>query len=125
MASVSAPSGNLVATMAVMAINPDGTPAGQSPVATTATQSNVASSGTSVTLAAANANRKTILIANDSTAVLYISLAGGAASTTNYSLALGPVASSIAPVATINNYTGAITGIWASANGFARVTELA
>lgn len=90
----------------------------------TGTKASVTSAAASTTLAASNANRKTLIITNESTAVLYIDLSGGTASATSYSVVLGPTASSVSPSFTITNFTGPVTGIWASANGFARVTEL-
>lgn len=83
----------------------------------------VASSATAVTLKAANTSRKSITIANDSTAILYVLLGTGTVSSTNYSMALA-AKSSVASVMTVDNYTGIITGIWASVNGNAMVTEL-
>lgn len=80
----------------------------------------VVSSASSVTILAANAARKGATITNDSTAILYLSLAGGTASTSNYSVQLSSGAYYEVPF-TINT---ALTGIWASANGNARVTEL-
>jgi hypothetical protein len=88
----------------------------------TVTNSNVASSATSVTILASNASRLGATVFNDSTAVLYLNLAGNAASTTNYTVQLVSNAYYELPPAHI--YTGAITGIWASANGNARVCEL-
>ena len=88
---------------------------------TTATLSNVASSATSVTILAANANRKGASFFNDSTAILYLALTSSAASTTNYTVQIPAGAYyELEPAA----YTGQLTGIWASANGNARVTEL-
>jgi len=91
------------------------------PASTGATTS-VASSATVVTLKALNANRKKISIANDSTAILYVLLGAGTVSTTVYSFALA-AKSGVAFDRTIEGYTGVITGIWASANGFATITE--
>lgn len=90
--------------------------------AMTPTASNVASSATSVTLLASNANRKMAVITNESTAVLYVKL-GAAASATSYTYKLG--AGDAAEILPEQNYiyTGIIDGIWASANGAARVTE--
>lgn len=88
----------------------------------TATNSNVSGSATSVTLLASNANRLGATIYNDSTAILYVNLAGNAASITNYTVQL--VSGAYYELPTPHLYTGAITGIWASATGAARVTEL-
>lgn len=83
----------------------------------------VASSATAVTLKAANTSRIAVTIANDSTAILYILLGTGTVSTSLYTYAL-PAKATVASDRTISGFTGAITGIWASANGAALVTEL-
>lgn len=90
--------------------------------AATATNSNVASSATSVTILASNTSRKGASVYNDSTQILYLNLQGNAASTSNYTTQIGPQGFYELPPPAI--YTGTITGIWASANGNARVTEL-
>lgn len=90
----------------------------------TGTTSQVASNAASVTILAANANRKGFSIQNDDANPLFLRFAnGGAASATVYSARLiqfgyyddkdgGAV------------YTGAVTGIWSAAGaGAARVTE--
>ena len=94
--------------------------------ALTSTLTNVASSATSVTILAANANRKTVIIANDSTAILYLKFNASAASTSSYTIALVPLSSSIPATVTLKgeDYSGEIRGIWAFANGNARVTEV-
>jgi hypothetical protein len=87
----------------------------------------VASSVTSVILLASNTDRKAAIIANDSTALLYILLKGEDASTNNYSATLSPIAADgKRDYFTLkgDDYAGEITGIWESANGHARVTEL-
>lgn len=89
------------------------------PVSATATQTSVSSSATTVTLLASNASRKSFSIFNDSTKVLYISFAA-TANTSAYGVKLfsdglyenGEVV-----------YTGVISGIWASANGSAKIVE--
>ncbi len=80
---------------------------------------NVASSATSVTLFAANAGAKTRTVFNDSTAVLYIALSATAASTTAFTVSIQAAGYYEVP----GVYGGAVTAIWASANGFARTTE--
>ena len=88
--------------------------------ASTASLSNVSSSASNVTILATNANRKRVVIVNDSTATLYLKF-GATASATSYTYLLygGDIYESPSfPV-----YTGQIDGIWASANGAARVTE--
>ena len=94
--------------------------------AAASTLANVASSATSVTLLAANNNRKTAIIINDSTSDLYVTLNASAASTTNYSLFLAAKVGNTPSFLAINgdDYSGEIRGIWSSANGFARITEV-
>lgn len=94
---------------------------GPQPAAATGTPSNVAGSAASVTVLAANPNRKGAVVYNDSTAVLYLLLsAAGPASLTNYTVQL-PAQSYFELPPPV--YTGIVLGIWAAANGFARVTE--
>jgi hypothetical protein len=87
--------------------------------ADTATLSNVASSATSVTILATNTGRLGCSIQNDSTEVLYLKF-GTTASSTSYTVKMSADAHYEVPF----GYTGRIDGIWASANGNARVTEL-
>src|SRR5579859_6856713 len=54
--------------------------------AATGTKSNVAGSASSVTILASNTSRKGAMVYNDSTAILYLDLSGGVASTTSYSV---------------------------------------
>lgn len=85
-----------------------------------ATLSNVASSATNVTLLASNASRRGATIFNDSTAVLYVKFGATASATSHVvQMAAGSYYELPQPV-----YTGVIDGIWASANGSARITEL-
>lgn len=90
------------------------------PAATGASLSNVASSATSVTLLAANAARRGAVIHNDSTAALYVKF-GATASATSFTYLLTAGAVLEFPLPT---YVGVVDGIWASANGNARCTEL-
>ena len=95
---------------------------GQTVTGNAPTLSSKASSASAVTLLAANTNRKGALIYNESTAVLYLGLCPVASvSTTNYTLqiAAGGYYELPAPV-----YTGELSGVWAAANGSARITEL-
>lgn len=87
--------------------------------APTGTLSNVASSATSVTLLAANVARQGATIYNDSTQVLYAKF-GATASATSFTVLMVAAAYYEVPF----GYTGIIDGIWASANGNARVTEI-
>lgn len=86
---------------------------------TTPSQSSVASSATNVTILSSNVNRLGATIFNDSTQVLYLKL-GATASTSSYTVQLASNAYYEVPF----SYTGQIDGIWASANGNARITEL-
>ena len=88
-------------------------------VADSASLVNVGSSTSSVTLASANAGRNGLVIVNDSTAVLYVKY-GSTASSSSYTYKLG--AGDIFEMSIV--YTGIVTGIWASVNGNARVTEI-
>ncbi len=88
-------------------------------VAGTADLTNVGSSTSSVTLAAANSGRNGLTIVNDSTAVLYMKY-GTTASSSSYTYKLE--AGDTFEMGTV--YTGIVTGIWASVNGNARVTEI-
>jgi hypothetical protein len=84
-----------------------------------ATTANVASSATNVTLFAAIGSVKGRAIWNDSTSVLYVKY-GATASTTSYTVQLAAGAYYEFPQAC---YAGIVDGIWASANGSARVTS--
>ena len=98
--------------------NGDGT--GGIGTSATATMTSVASSASSVTILAANANRKGASIVNASTAILYLKLGGGTATaTTAHSVQMATLTYYEVPF----GFTGAITGIWASANGSANITE--
>jgi hypothetical protein len=91
------------------------------PAPTGGTKVSIAAATSSTTLLAANATRKQALTFNDSTANLYLDLTGGTASTTSYTVKVGPGGYFEIPWPV---YTGAVTGIWDSAAGSARVTEL-
>lgn len=88
---------------------------------TAGTQSTVAGSASSGTILASNAARLGATVYNDSTAILYLSNSATTASTTVYSIQLSPGSYYEVPF----GYTGQLTGIWASATGNARVSELA
>lgn len=91
----------------------------------TPTQTSVASSATNVTVVASNANRLGATITNESTQNLYLKL-GATASATSYTVLLpGAAAAPYAYYEIPFGYTGIVDGLWASANGNARVTELA
>lgn len=88
--------------------------------ASTATRTNVAASATSVTLLAANTSRKDSVIYNDSTANLYVGLGAVAVSTSSFTVLVAGGGYYEVPY----GYTGEIRGLWSSATGSARVTEL-
>jgi hypothetical protein len=85
----------------------------------------VASSATNVTLLAANPNRKSASIFNDSTQVLFVKL-GVTASATSFTYRLTANSTLELPSVTPSGqpWVGQIDGIWASANGNARITEV-
>jgi len=84
------------------------------------TISTVASSASSVTLIAARSARKKMIITNASTAILYVSLGTATATaTTGHSFQIPSLGTFV-----LDDYTGAATAIWASANGSAQVTEI-
>jgi hypothetical protein len=89
------------------------------PTSSTGTQTNVTSSVTNVTLLAANGSRKGATIYNDSTKKVFVKF-GATASNTSFAAKLSAGDYMEVPF----GYTGIIDGIWESANGFARVTEL-
>jgi hypothetical protein len=84
------------------------------------TLSNVASAAADTLLLAANPNRAAATIWNDSTATLFVNLGTTVSSATNYTAQVLTQAGYTVPA----TWTGMVRGIWASANGFARVTEL-
>lgn len=88
--------------------------------ATTATLSSVSSSASNGTLLAENADRIGVLVVNDSTATLYLKY-GATASTSSYTVKLEPGSYWEMPQPI---WVGIIDGIWSSANGAARITEL-
>lgn len=86
----------------------------------TATLTSVASSAVSVTILAANAARRHAYIVNDGNKTLFLAFAA-TASLTAYTVAVSSRGTFELPK---DGYTGIITGIWDSANGSARVTEV-
>jgi hypothetical protein len=86
----------------------------------TGAKSSVGASTSSVTVLASNTARRSFAVYNDSTVALYLDLTGGTATTSSFSVLLngGDYYESPTPA-----YVGAVTGIWASATGSARVTE--
>lgn len=88
---------------------------------TTGTETNVASSATDVTILAANTARLGASVYNDSTQILYLLLAAGTSSATNYTVQMPP--NSFFELSGPSVYNGIIKGLWAAVNGNARVTE--
>lgn len=86
--------------------------------ATEGVLTNVASSVSSVTILSAS-NRKGFSVFNDSAAVLYLRLGSGTASPTAHTTQVPSKGYYEGPYI----YGGVVTGIWASADGAARVTE--
>lgn len=92
------------------------------PLNLTPTLANVASSATNVTLFAANPAARGRIIFNDSTAILSIKF-GATASATSFTDQVAAASRYVFPDTPF--YSGQVDGIWASANGNARTTELA
>lgn len=106
---------------AMVAVGADGFAVTSRPTAnTTGTQSIVASSGSDVTILASNAARLGATVFNDSTQILYLLLSNATSSATVYTLQMAANGYYEVPF----GYSGVIKGIWASANGNARVTEI-
>lgn len=89
---------------------------------TVATLTSVASAITSSVLLATNTARKSFVIYNESTSVLFVAFAA-TASATAYTVQV-LAGGTFVPPANLR-ITGVISGIWTTANGFARITELA
>lgn len=106
------------------ALKTSGTASFTPPAAGTGTRTNVVGAAADTTILAANTNRRGATIYNDSSALLYLLLGTGTASTTNFTVILGGNGSGIGGYYELPfNYTGIVKGIWASATGNARVTE--
>ncbi len=88
------------------------TPAGSS------TTGNVSGSTSSQTILPANASRKGFIVYNDSSATLYIKY-GATASATSFTEKLYSNSSY-----SETRYTGRVDGVWSTATGAARITEL-
>lgn len=88
--------------------------------ASAATLSNQTASDSNATLLSANNKRTGVIIHNDSSASLYVKY-GAAASSSSYTYKLLGAQTWEMPDPV---YTGQIDGIWDSATGTARITEL-
>jgi len=86
----------------------------------TPTTTSVASSGTSVTILAANSNRRGFSVSNISTSKLYLSFSTPATTLNSFIEVPAGAFLLLDQQCIISN---AIYGIWASANGTAQVTE--
>jgi hypothetical protein len=85
----------------------------------TVTFTTVSSSASSKTIIAANPRRRKLILVNTSTAILYLNFTGGTATaTTAHGYQMASNTNLI-----LDNYTGPVSGIWASANGQVNVTE--
>lgn len=115
--------GTKTGTQHVIGVNADGSlnvSQVTSVVSNSATLSNKTSSISSQVILASNSNRKGFIFFNDSTSNCYIAFAS-TASNSSFTIFLnsGMTYQNEAII-----YTGIISGIWSSANGFLRVTEL-
>ena len=96
---------------------------GVGPSPQTVTLAKIAGANSSTTLFAAATGRVSMrMIYNDSTAILYVALDGSTASTSNYSVQIAPQGYFEVP-GPGDVPGGAVTGIWASANGNAYLTS--
>lgn len=86
-----------------------------------ATVTSVPSSAASVMLVDAEGSREGLLIFNDSTQILYVKL-GTTASLADYSFQIAPKGYWEADQEAV--YAGRIDGIWAAANGAAKITSI-
>ena len=86
---------------------------------TSDTPTTVSSLATTQTLIAANANRRSLTIFNNSTAILYVRFGASATQVgAKIPIGAGGYYEMPSPI-----YTGVISGIWASANGNASIYE--
>lgn len=101
--------------------NPSDLTSGTTASPSTPSVTSVSAAASDTLLLAANANRKQAFFYNDSTATLYLLFGTGVASTSNYSVQIGPqVLYEVSWPVTNNGFHG----IWSAANGAVKVTEL-
>ncbi len=81
----------------------------------------VSGNASSVPLLAANNNRKTFFVYNESPATLYLAWSG-TASLTSYTSQVPP--NNLYEMPNASTWQGAVSGIWTSAVGAARITEV-
>lgn len=92
----------------------------QEKTSSTAVLTSVTASASTQQLVAANTARKKLIIFNDSSAILYVAFAATASLTAfTYKIAAGSSIELNLPI-----YPGVISGIWDSATGAARITEI-
>lgn len=104
----------------VIASNQSAVPITQ-PTSATSTLSNVAASATTVGILGSNAGRKGAIIQNDSSSAMYLAYAA-TSSTTAYTVKIPANTGFEMPITPV--YTGAMSAVWDTATGSARITEL-
>lgn len=85
---------------------------------------NIVSAAADTAIVAANANRRQLIVSNDSTSKLYLLVdqgGAGVASATNYTYCIAPGATFVMPIPVS---TARIRGFWSAANGTAGVTDI-
>lgn len=108
-------------TNTIGAVTQSGTWTVQAANTATSTLSNVSASASNVTLLSSNSSRKGATIFNDSSSALYVKF-GTTSSTTSFTVKIAAGGYFEIPGPTV--YTGILDGIWDSASGAARVTEI-
>ena len=88
-----------------------------------ANNNSVASATASQVFVREDTSRKEVFISNASTAILYLLYGPGVASSTNYSVTLPANTNGVATLVE-DKFTGQISGVWASANGYAYVAQV-
>lgn len=115
------PSGTQQVSGTITALTTDTSGNGIYEIVTTSALTNVASLATTQQLLAANTNRRSLVLYNDSTSAAFVKF-GTTASAASFTYRMAPGATlELQPPAI---YSGRIDVIWATANGNMRVTEL-
>ena len=117
-ADAASATGSISAKLRFIAVT--GIPITAVPAVTSATLANVSASASNVTLLSSNAARKGAMIANDSASAVYVKF-GATASTTSFTVKIAPYGYYEFPAPC---YTGIVDGIWDTATGSARTTEV-
>lgn len=89
------------------------------PRSVSAVRSSVASSDSDILLVAANNNRVSVLIYNDSNSPLHIGLGTSIVTIQNFSMIISSQTEYLLP----GYFLGEVRGIWQSIGGYARITE--